>query len=127
LHQYSYIYRNEKGLGGTQYFQLLQKDFDGKTNPSKTISLTIKEPLSIQAVMPNPFTDELTLYYNSGQSAAKLKVCNLLGKLLLEADLPASTNGAYPINLQDQQPGVYLIILQHPSSGEFIGIKIVKI
>lgn len=127
LHQYSYIYRNEKGLGGTQYFQLLQKDFDGKTNPSKTISLTIKEPLSIQAVMPNPFTDELTLYYNSGQSTVQLKLYNLSGKLLLEADLPANTNGAYPLDLQNLERGMYLILLHHPSSGEFIGFKIVKI
>jgi hypothetical protein len=77
--------------------------------------------------MPNPFTDELTLYYNSGQSNVQLKLYNLSGKLLLEADLPASTNGAYPLDLQNLERGMYLIMLHHPSSGEFIGFKIVKI
>jgi len=127
LHHYSYKHRNEKGFSGSQYFQLLQKDFDGKSSYSKTISLAIEEPLCIQSVVPNPFTDKLTLYYNSGQSTVQLKLYSLSGKLLLEADLPASSSGAYPLDLQNLERGMYLLMLYHPSSGEFIGIKIAKI
>lgn len=58
---------------------------------------------------PNPATDEVNIVLPNGSNQAKLKVVNMLGKIVLQKELSANTN---QVNVSELPPATYLVRLE---------------
>ncbi|MFN8166569.1 MAG: T9SS type A sorting domain-containing protein [Bacteroidia bacterium] len=86
---HNYSFTDDNPLSGVSYYRLKQTDYDGKftysdvksiTNNSKELS---DSKLEIESVSPNPFTDHLTITFNSKEKGeAQIVLLNSAGQEL---------------------------------------------
>lgn len=123
LQSYQFVLKRANGFVGTQYFQLRQKDFDGKVTNSKIISLDPNFELSISAIIPNPFKEEVSIRYHANEQS-KLNIMSMTGEQLFSIELLPNSNGVYTLNLKQLPAGLYILMLQN-SRGQ-IAYKLLK-
>ena len=110
----NYSFTDRSPLPGTNYYRLLQVDFDGKTTYHDMITVDYQlEGTPIQ-LLPNPVTDrlsvqlaehyehavEITLYNLHGQ--AMLKYDMAPGQKHLELDVSSLNTGHYMLEINSQ-------------------------
>jgi G8 domain/Secretion system C-terminal sorting domain/Right handed beta helix region len=93
------------------YYRLRQKDFDGKNELSKVISIRKTDKNNDIKVYPNPVlgNNEITVELaNKTLSATKsVTIVNAIGQIIFEQKIPDT--GILKINASDWQTGIYML------------------
>ena len=81
---------------------------------SATTSISNSEVISIETIYPNPSIGSAQLIFSSEKATtAELSIFNLLGEMVYYAPIQTSNGlNTFPINLQKENNGVYLIQLK---------------
>lgn len=104
----SYQYKDENPLYGTSYYRLKQRDFDGRSEFSKSISVKCIDKLDLK-LFPNPTTGKLTI--QGFGKEADISITNLLGFKLMSLklndnfatiDLDHLPNGIYNVSISNE-------------------------
>lgn len=122
---YHYAFKNKDAFTGVHYFQINQRDFDGKNSLSPILNLTIDNPSQIESIIPNPFSKQFTLFYQSNHSC-NLKIIDLNGKTIYSKTIDANQNGKEVIELENQLPGLYFLMLEPRNNYKTETYKILK-
>jgi subtilisin family serine protease len=74
---------------------------------------TLEDKFSL-TLFPNPARRELTIFTeNENLNSAKIQICDILGKIIVEEVLPSSyNNNAYTISIEDLPAGFYNMVLE---------------
>ena len=118
-----YSFVDENPFAGTNYYKLVQHDFDGKTSPSNVISVATKITASQVLVYAGSSDLKVTLV-SPNKTKGTLKFFDINGKKL--AEKPAEINKGYnsfllPLSLQT---GIYFV--NYTSESESLNVKFIK-
>jgi hypothetical protein len=108
----NYQYTDVKSSGGLSYYRLRQTDFDGRNEVFSPVSVICSDDnLNNISIYPNPFKEELIIKYsNLNESNAKVMVYDMLGKVILENEINASTGtDNYILDLSKFADGLYYV------------------
>ena len=122
----NYITYDKNPVVGFNYYRLKQVDFDGKYEYSHIIAVK-NDPASLFAVSPIPAGNQLTIYYNSDQSAnAVLHITDTKAKTVFTKDIriEEGTN-ILEIDISSVSQGIYLVRLTD-ITGSAYSSRIVK-
>jgi hypothetical protein len=110
----NYSFTDQAPLPGTNYYRLKQMDNDGSYAFSKTISILFDAEITIK-VYPNPVTDVLRV--ESSTDLQSLEMFRADGSKVTDAGnqsghaAAASGRNFQEINLRDQKPGIYVVVV----------------
>lgn len=108
-------------MNGTNYYRIVQYDFDQQSTKSQTIAIEFNSIETIQ-VNPNPSKDFFTVRITNPTDAATIHILDLLGRKLSSVYISSESN---EINIgEDLGKGSYL--LQYVSKSGIQYLKIVK-
>jgi hypothetical protein len=110
----------------TVYYRLKQVDFDGNSSFSKTVSIAAEAKSGLDASLPNPFNDALTVTFNSASaSTATVTLMDMIGKVYFTSEEHV-TAGANKVNIEttDMPNGIYFVRVS--SNGETFTQKVIK-
>ena len=116
LLEYSII--DEKPLKGTNYYKLVEYDFDGTQQESEVITQILEKEISELLVYPNPANDKVKFNFNSETTGIYfLKIFNSNGIELYSALLPVQVGeNIFTIPMQDYPSGVYSFVVYNNNS-----------
>jgi hypothetical protein len=98
----------------TLYYRLNQMDYDGKSTYSNVI--TLKQDEFNITVLPNPFTDQITINPGTGNQSVTVEVIDMTGKVKLNT----SSIGNVTIDTKVLAEGVYFVKV---TQGEKVIVK----
>ncbi|HHP7239673.1 DUF4397 domain-containing protein [Longibacter sp.] len=114
----TYSFRVQDLTAGAHQFRLRQVDVDGRTNLSKSISVTVRldEPYTLSPVAPHPVTGtgEATLQVRLTQPVT-VELFDMLGRRIqsiFNGTVTAESPLSLPINGESLQSGVYFLRVQ---------------
>lgn len=113
-----YLFTDQAPLPGTNYYRLKQIDRDGSYAFSKTISVLSDSGFRI-SVYPNPVTD--VLHIESSTALQSLELFKSDGSNVTDIVIPTDNAAAASgrtfreINLRDQRPGIYVLVVNGKS------------
>ena len=126
--QQNYEYTDPKPYQGSNYYRLLQVDYDGKTTVINPIALNCNKQLTDTeiAIYPNPFNNKLNIeIQNINEQQFKIEIFNNLGSLVFVQQYKISdTNFNTEIDLSKLKPSIYNI--RYTSENNIINKKIIK-
>lgn len=104
-----YQFVDHNPANGTNYYQLLQVDLDGKTTDLgvKTVSFSIKDAIK---VFPNPATDKAEVTFSAG-NYTNAKLTDINGRILQNISI-SKLQQAVTLSLGNYPKGLYLLQLQ---------------
>jgi PKD repeat protein len=103
--QISYSFNDNKPIYGSSYYRLKQRDFDGRTESSKTITVKCIDKIELK-LFPNPTADIISI--QGFGKEAELRISNSLGVKLMNLklkdnyaniDLGHLPNGIYNLSI----------------------------
>lgn len=106
----SYQYIHNKPVNGTNYYQLLQVDLDGKTTDLGVKAINFGLPTSDIRLYPNPTTNQANVNFAQG-TFHSAKLVNVNGQVLQTATI-GKTQQTVTFSLVKHPNGVYFIKLQ---------------
>ncbi|MBC7720779.1 MAG: T9SS type A sorting domain-containing protein, partial [Pedobacter sp.] len=103
---------------------LLQKDRDGKTNYSPTISITnATKPFSLLSIYPNPVDDKLNALVNVvvSNQIATISIQDLTGKIVSKFEKQLTVGQSnIEIDVSKQAASTYLLVIELPSGDKLV-------
>ncbi|MES2388977.1 MAG: T9SS type A sorting domain-containing protein, partial [Bacteroidota bacterium] len=108
----------------TVYYRLKQTDVDGKSNYSKTVSLSESRVTEEPRIFPNPFRDNIAVTVFGSQKISYTELFDYTGKLV-HTEAPATTGKDLVIGgpaISNLPAGVYLLRVTTNA-----GVKLVKV
>lgn len=124
----NYQFTDASPITGTSYYRIRQVDADGKSDVSKTVTVTVDAPAKtgIKQTLPNPFSNELNVKVNAAAAGmASIEVIDLLGKVNYSGtELLSAGDNTIAINTNNLSDGVYFVRVS--LNGETSTQKIVK-
>ncbi len=120
-----YRHTDYPNSNGVLYYRLIQKDIDGKTNFSKTISVSY-ENTSLSIIHNYISNKELFLTLNSANNTqARMQLYDLSGKLVMEKDFLCNEGvNNQTFNLSNISSGVFIL---HVSTKDSYTVKKITI
>ena len=117
---------------GVIYYRLKQTDYDGRFTYSKVVNVNLGNiynigEITIENVFPNPFTEQVSIQYNSSKKQnVELKITDMGGKVIVSEKLQSSSGtNTYQYSASNDLPGgIYLITLS--TSNKTLTQRIVK-
>jgi len=110
--QQVYQYIHAQPVPGINYYRLNDVEFDGISNYSNTISVTIDKPEREISVSPNPFDAEMILYSDKPlEYNALVQLTDVHGRVVMEERLPQGTVNHYIDTSNLLEKGVYFLTL----------------
>ena len=103
----NYLYEHQNPANGTNYYQLLQVDLDGKTTDHGTKTVNFDLGNQTFVVYPNPTTNEVNISVGNS-SLQKLQLVDLNGRTL-KTILVKPNQSVVTISLVNYPSGIYLI------------------
>ena len=117
----NYIFTDAAVSAGTRYYyRLQQKDFDGKTSFSNTVTVLFNGNNSSIRMSPNPFKNVITVQYNLINAPITITVFDVLGRKMYEN----KAAGTIKINTEQWTKGGYIIKINDGNTIE--NYKIIK-
>ena len=117
----NYIFTDAAVSAGTRYYyRLQQKDFDGKTSFSNTVTVLFNGNNSSIRISPNPFKNVITVQYNLINAPITITVFDVLGRKMYEN----KAAGTIKINTEQWTKGGYIIKINDGNTIE--NYKIIK-
>lgn len=118
-----YLFTDENPFAGTNYYKLVQHDFDGKTTESKVIGVASNIAAATLSVYASSSDVKITLS-SPNKTEGTFEVFDIGGRKLATTSL--SVNKGYntvsvPVSLQ---PGVHFV--KYTADGETINVKFVR-
>lgn len=115
----NYGFVDQTPLSGTNYYRLKQIDRDGTYSFSKAISILFDTQVTI-SVYPNPVTDVLRIESSAGLQSLEVFSANgsrVTGITIPTENATSATSGKNfrEINLRDQNPGIYVLVINGKS------------
>lgn len=92
---------------GTNYYRLKMVDVDMHSSYSKTVQLSVKEPVSVR-VFPNPAVDKITISY---PSADNINVYSVSGVLMQQKKADRNSTQT-SIDVSSYAKGVYYLVIE---------------
>lgn len=112
------------------YYRLKQRDYDGKIEYSKVVSVsTIKDEESwVTDVFPNPATESFTFQYNGHNSMEPLvvEVFDMLGRKMISKEYTVKPNKANLVYTSGLDNGQYQVVFTQGDDKEIQTISILK-
>ncbi|MEO1257369.1 MAG: T9SS type A sorting domain-containing protein [Bacteroidota bacterium] len=109
-----YHFTDPNPFYGTNYYRLMQRDFDGGSEYSKVVSVKVVDAARKSfSVYPNPASGEAQVFFEGNHTGAvRLTVHDLFGKTLHSQHFyPETEKFNTTLTLGDLSAGVYLITL----------------
>ena len=103
---YSFLHTTR--ANGIHYYRVRQVDADGKYSYSKTISLTLRNPLPAVHLKFNPVHNELELINPGQQTISQILIMDVPGRILRKQNIN-SNNSSIRSGVQDLPAGYYLL------------------
>jgi hypothetical protein len=110
--QRNYSFTDKQALGGLAYYRIIQFDFNGDNNPSKTITLTRNSnALDFTKIYPVPAHDDVTITFEADNyTAAQLMVYDVAGRLVEQQTIITRKGlNNQTIDLSNYTNGVYFV------------------
>ena len=124
-HKYSYI---QKDPDRHSYYRLLQEDFDGTQKAHRLIKYQTEYSIDVPTLVPNPIKDESIRIVSAQKSNQRwrLKITDLQGRVLLNADMNSVVNIENDINdlLRHHLEPQLLIVLFQNEQQQFSSVLI---
>lgn len=115
----SYVYKDEKPTLGTNYYRLLQNDFDGTIDTLGIIAVIVPKPFNA-VLYPNPAKDVVTIEI-SPQPDMWIELQNMLGNSLSMTEVVEYRT---IIETKHLDPGLYIVKIMTPQGRELL--KLIK-
>ncbi len=107
-----YHFMHENPAAGINYYRLKQLDFDGTYTYSRTLSVKFDEK-PVFSFYPNPVRNRMQIELPEElQEVSTLQVFDLLGKMMLEYDMPPGESN-HILDTGNLPPGHYFIKMQN--------------
>ncbi len=110
--QRNYSFTDKQALGGLAYYRIIQFDFNGDNNPSKTITLTRNSnALDFTKIYPVPAHDDVTITFEADNyTSAQLMVYDVAGRLVEQQTIITRKGlNNQTIDLSNYTNGVYFV------------------
>jgi hypothetical protein len=120
----SYAYTDGQPLAGASYYQIQQKDADGRKTLSPVLINRCEQPESINAY-PNPVQHHCVVSIQSNESdMATLRLYNNLGTLLQQQTVRIQAgNNQFILKMHAYIPGIYSLVITRNDNK----IKVIKL
>lgn len=108
----AYTFTDLQAPASLVYYRLRQADFDGTTTYSSLVAVAAAKTKGLYATLaPNPTSGQVVLQAVTPQAEkVQISVWNTKGQLVLEKTVSAAAlQTGYPIDLQQQANGIYLV------------------
>lgn len=113
----NYVYVDNFPVSGANYYQLIQRDFDGQSEDLGIIRAFSKAG-NLFNLYPNPASDKVTILFGNQflNTTTKVKLYTISGELILSKDVWVNSN-AKDLNLATR-PGIYFLEADNGAFGE---------
>ncbi|WP_083852681.1 beta strand repeat-containing protein [Pedobacter arcticus] len=106
---FNYAFLDRTANFGTNYYQLISVDTDGKTQKSELRSATLGASVTSVKAYPNPAINQLNV---SGLALGDIiKMFNTSGQLLISQN--AESNQVNAVNMTTVKPGIYILSIEN--------------
>ncbi|OYU95082.1 MAG: hypothetical protein CFE21_12305 [Bacteroidetes bacterium B1(2017)] len=124
---YSFSHSLNKAIPEYLYYRLAQIDLDGTKHYSKTVLVHMDNPWRVAGIYPNPFVQTLTMDIESHIATnLNFTVYDMTGKIQHQESKAVNGNQTILLGLLDLQSGIYILIIDEPSTGLKYTFKIIK-
>lgn len=118
-----YAYSDEQPITGTVYYHVLQKDLDGKSSYSSTVSVKNNTNAGL-TVFPNPAQDYLNVQVNINEVVIKtIRLMNSVGLVLYSVAGENKTHYSLPV--KQLSKGAYILQIEL-KNGEILYRRVLK-
>ena len=125
----NYLFTDVKPLLGTNYYRIVQHDFDGKTTYSKIKSVLVNDiRTNIFSIYPNPVIDLAFFNYETiDEEILSGNIMDATGKIVQQKEFNTSaSNSNYNFDLSELSKGMYFVSLVSSKTGEKMVKPIIK-
>ncbi len=120
----TYHFIDPQARGRLAYYRLVQVDTDGKTEPSRIISVDNRTLRPLNA-FPNPVSSQLTIELpDRDLSSVQVSVLNVSGQVVFEDKDYRTVNGTVQLQMSGLSLGVYRVVITHEI--ERYGLTVIK-
>jgi len=121
--QQSYSYIDSNPVNGINYYRLVQVDFDGALELSKTIAVVAELEKLVIEIFPNPTSDQFSIRLSRTVHDLTLMLNDISGSLIFARKITGSNERGITINVSGLKEGVYVLSLN--SDGDLESHKLV--
>jgi extracellular elastinolytic metalloproteinase len=106
------------------YYQLIQKDKDGKKNYSQVVTAIIRKHLPLNvSIYPNPASNVAYLQFGDGfKNDVSVKISDVFGRVVYNRTLHNVSNSRVALDISNYAAGVYEINVKDPNNNEVLRI-----
>ncbi len=114
---------------GTNFYRVRETDIDGKTNYSKTVSVTVNFESTNVRVLENPFHNTLTIDFSSPtEQVVSARLIDITGRqvTLQKWTISSGTSRQVMSNGSNLMPGIYILSISNQNGEVLYNSKVVK-
>jgi hypothetical protein len=104
---HSYQYTDPGLVPGTNWYRLRLIDLNGNSSYSPVRSVVVSGDGGVITIYPNPVTDG-TLYINSTVNCRRIRLMDVLGRLILDQDVQGYLQ---TLSVRNLAQGIYLVVI----------------
>ncbi|MEO1263197.1 MAG: T9SS type A sorting domain-containing protein [Bacteroidota bacterium] len=112
----NYQFLDREPITGTNYYRLLQVDFDGSVSISRVVSVVYGRNDKVISLLPNPASSFASLRLETAyETQTQLGIFNNKGRLIYENTFGIGQT-ELTVEMEDWSPGTYYVRMTNPST-----------